>query len=518
MATVKDTASTKVSTSTVKSKYSSGSLPVSGKTATTSVSTTPNTVKTPSSNPVASVSTAQQSSSKATAPLLSTPSASASATTSNSNGQRTSTAGVTPGYTPTGTYNDADNRAIGNAGYIDQQKAVYEQMKSLRNQALANGNPNLASQYEAKMQEAHANAEIYRSANGGYSGGNDGSEYITTPQNTKPGTWTFQIGNGQQAGQAGTNMIQGVYVDPNDQKKLSAADLQTLIGLKKEYAGATPERRQQINREAEAMRAKYGYSLGSAGNQFSAIELGEDILPQVGLPSLEANPEMINDLYNRLNEANLAQLMASYNNSRAESEYQMGKIPAMYQQQRNAVSADNEREKLAHREQAAASGLNAGNRSQANLAFANQLQNSLGQLNTAEANALSDATFALTQLYNNYQAQIAQAVAQNNYERAGALIEDYYKAKESAVNTALAQANLNLQVADFNRQTRQNAVTNQQNAWQQQFALGSELAGYGNMGLLGNLAGVSPAEIARLQQDFNVRSLGRDYPLIRGYL
>lgn len=73
--------------------------------------------------------------------------------------------GITNGYKPTGTYNDADLRASGN-GMIDpitRYKIQYETAKARGDQA--------------GMDQAHQGAEAYRSQFG-YSGGDDGSENI----------------------------------------------------------------------------------------------------------------------------------------------------------------------------------------------------------------------------------------------------------------------------------------------------------------------------------------------------
>lgn len=431
----------------------------------------------------------------------------------------------TTGYVAKGTYEDADLRASGEAAYIDEQKKIYEDNQKLFYEAVRNGDTEGAERYYSNMQQAHANAELWR-AKHGYSGGEDGSERIATPQGTPQDVWDV----GFEKPQTDPNIIDGVYVHPADQSILSAKDLQIAVALKKEWPNASPDRRKEINQEMESIRAKYGYSLGPEGDKFKAIQLEPDMMPQIGLPSYEAQPELVNNVYDKLNESTLQQLLAAYNNSRAQSEYDMSKIPAMYQQQKNLVSADNEREKMAFREQAAASGMNAGNRSQAALAYSNQLQNNLGSLNTAEANALSDAQFALTQLYNSYQQQIASAVAQNNYQRAAALLQEYMTAKQSAVETALNQANLDVQIADFNRQTRLNTL--QQQNFMRQLELDQRNAdrnysldlansaanNIGAYGPLANLSGLSPADAQKLRQMYSVEKLSTDYPLVRGWL
>lgn len=76
--------------------------------------------------------------------------------------------GITNGYKPVGTYNDADMRAMGNGTIdpINQYKIQYEAAKARGDQA--------------GMNQAHQAAEAYR-AQFGYYGGNDGSENIAIP-------------------------------------------------------------------------------------------------------------------------------------------------------------------------------------------------------------------------------------------------------------------------------------------------------------------------------------------------
>lgn len=76
--------------------------------------------------------------------------------------------GITEGYRPTGTYNDAGLRASGGGAVdpITQYKIAYEAAKARGDQA--------------GMEQAHQAAEQYR-AQFGYSGGSDGSENIASP-------------------------------------------------------------------------------------------------------------------------------------------------------------------------------------------------------------------------------------------------------------------------------------------------------------------------------------------------
>ena len=84
------------------------------------------------------------------------------------------------------------------------------------------------------------------------------------------------------------------------------------------------------------------------------------------------------------------------------------------------------------------------------LAFSNQLQNDLNDLYLGEANALTEAQNQITLLTMDYQNAIAEAVANNEYERAAALLQEFQMQAQSVVDTAKAQASLNLQTAGQN--------------------------------------------------------------------
>ena len=108
-------------------------------------------------------------------------------------------------------------------------------------------------------------------------------------------------------------------------------------------------------------------------------------------------------------------------------------------------------------EYAAASGLNSGAGGQAMLAFSNQLQGDLNDLYLGEANALTEAQTQITKLTMEYQNSIAEAVANNEYERAAALLEEFRAQAQSVVDVAKDQAQLNL---GYTQQNQSVANTN----------------------------------------------------------
>lgn len=235
---------------------------------------------------------------------------------------------------------------------------------------------------------------------------------------------------------------------------LSDSDKQKIAALKDQYnyyasIGDTAGMN-AAHSSAESIRAQYGYSGGSDGSEYYGLKMPEGSVPQTTLPSYQANTGQVNSMYDAALEAALAALKSSYDRSKLEAEQAMEKISPLYQTQRNQTAANAERERMVFNEYAAATGLNSGAGGQAMLAFSNQLQNDLNDLYLGEANALTEAQNQITILTMEYQNAIAEAVASNEYERAAALLQEFQLQAQSVVETAKAQASLNLQTAQQN--------------------------------------------------------------------
>jgi hypothetical protein len=123
----------------------------------------------------------------------------------------------------------------------------------------------------------------------------------------------------------------------------------------------------------------------------------------------------------------------------------------MYQQQANLIAAEAAKQRMNFNEQAAASGMNVGTGSQARLAMNIEEQGDQAAIRTAEANAMQDAENKMTALYVEYQGKIATAVANNEYERAAQLLDEYRTAAQSVVDVAKDQAQLNLSYTQQNQ-------------------------------------------------------------------
>lgn len=268
--------------------------------------------------------------------------------------------------------------------------------------------------------------------------------------NPTNGLWSIKVPSKATAGTVDANgnyIPMGTWMDQG----LSESDKAKIESLQAAWEQANyrgdQAMKDQLHAAAQAIREKYGYSGGSDGSMYLPIELPEGNIPNTGLPSVtlptyEAQIDSTNSVYDAALNAAIAGLKDAYDQSRLEIEHTMEGIPQQYQDQRNAVAAQSERDRLRWNEYANATGLGSGVNGQASLAFSTQLQNDLGSLRRGEADALSELQLQLTQLETGYQNAISEAIANNEYERAAALLEEYRAQAQSVVDVAQMQAQL----------------------------------------------------------------------------
>lgn len=187
---------------------------------------------------------------------------------------------------------------------------------------------------------------------------------------------------------------------------------------------------------AENIRAQYGYSGGVAGNEYH--QTGENTRLYAGA----SQNDYINGVYDARIEAQKQALESAYNQKEAEYAAAEEKIPAQYDAQRNALSAQNEIEKANFNEQAAASGLNVGAGSQARLSQSNAYQQGMTAIGKAQADAASNLQLERTKAKTAYQDAIQQAIKDNDAQRAQALYQEAQRIDDNLVSNALNQANL----------------------------------------------------------------------------
>ena len=152
--------------------------------------------------------------------------------------------------------------------------------------------------------------------------------------------------------------------------------------------------------------------------------------------STSGQGQAINDLYDAKKQSQLTQLESAYQESRAEAEAARDKLPGQYRQQANDLAAQYERNRRNFNLQAEASGLNSGTASQASLAQNSAYQRDMGNLRTAQADAMTEADRGIAELERQYQANVSSAIADNDYQRAQALLNEYNNGYTRDLNTA----------------------------------------------------------------------------------
>lgn len=232
----------------------------------------------------------------------------------------------------------------------------------------------------------------------------------------------------------------------------------------------------------------------------------EEAYKAAQLPTYQAQTQQVNTAYDLAREAQLAALEGAYNKSKLEQEQAMAKIPASYQAAANQVSAEAMRAQRTEDEYAAAVGLNSGAGAQSRLARDIATQGSIGSIRTAEADAITNAQNQLALLHADYQMQVQAAIANNEYERAVALLDEYRTAASSAVSVAQAQADENYRAQTAN-------ISLNQYAEQQALNRAETMAAYGDFSGYADL-GYSPEQIALMQNVYAASrqsSGGNDY-------
>lgn len=420
------------STSTTSGSSTGSAISSTKVTGTLSKSTTPTSTTGTSTSYTTPVSTATPVSNTSTAATTATVSPTAVGSAATTKVTTPTTTSATTGTTGTTSASTGTSTTTGTTG-TTSTTGLYKTGNIVN--VASGGNAPAGTQV----------GDIVRTAGGNYlvvSPGTAGASY-----NSTNGLWSVKLSSDDYVGK-------GTYNDAG----VSATDAAKISALQDQYdiAKATGDTAgmQTAHAAAEAIRANYGYSGGGDGSQYLALENEEGTYNSVGLPTYEAQTDAVNSVYDAANDYTLATLQSAYDKSKAELEAYKESLPATYQEQANTLSAEAEKQKQQFNEYAAYSGLNSGTGSQAALALSNTYQSNLGSVRTAEANAIKDADNQLANLYVDYQNDIAEAIAQNEYERAAALLTEYQTAAQSVVSVAQAQANYDLSVYQTNQDTK----------------------------------------------------------------
>lgn len=161
------------------------------------------------------------------------------------------------------------------------------------------------------------------------------------------------------------------------------------------------------------------------------------------LPSATSQADYINAMYDANEKRKRAALEAEYDANVSALDRQAAGIPAQYQAAANQASSQAAINRAAFNEQAAAAGLNTGAAGQAALAQNNALLANISSIRQAQSEAMNDIESQRVALQTQYQKAIADAIANNEADRAAALYNEQIRVDESLVSTAINQATEN---------------------------------------------------------------------------
>ena len=230
---------------------------------------------------------------------------------------------------------------------------------------------------------------------------------------------------------------------------MNNADKQKIAALGEQWQAAQKAGNQggmnEAHEQAELIRKKYGYSGGGDGSGFKIV--GNNTV----LPEAKDQSESINKIYDAQQKAKTDALKAAYDQNMADYDAQAAKIPQTYNEARRQVSTQADISRANLNEQMAGSGINVGAGSQLALSQQNSRNAAMGKVSTAEADALSDLEAQRQKVKTAYQNAVAQAISENDAERAKALYTEAQRVDNSIVNTAVKQLSVDTTLAENER-------------------------------------------------------------------
>lgn len=230
---------------------------------------------------------------------------------------------------------------------------------------------------------------------------------------------------------------------------MNNADKQKIAALGEQWQAAQKAGNQggmnEAHEQAELIRKKYGYSGGADGSGFKIV--GNNTV----LPEAKDQSENINKIYDAQQKAKTDALKAAYDQNMLDYDAQAAKIPQTYNEARRQVSTQADISRANLNEQMAGSGINVGAGSQLALSQQNSRNAAMGKVSTAEADALSDLEAQRQKVKAAYQNAVAQAISENDAERAKALYTEAQRVDNSIVNTAVKQLSVDTTLAENER-------------------------------------------------------------------
>ena len=174
----------------------------------------------------------------------------------------------------------------------------------------------------------------------------------------------------------------------------------------------------------------------------------------------------INAMYDAQRQQQTQNLENAYNQNLSTLQQSKEQIAPTYFNQGNDLATQYERTRRNNNMRADMNGLNTGAASQMDLAQQSNYLSSYGQIRAAQANAERQADRQIADLELNYKSAVAQALADNDYQRAAALLSEYKRRDEAAKEEQRYQYQISIAEQQYQdqlaRQQEQDAFAKQQ--------------------------------------------------------
>ena len=282
----------------------------------------------------------------------------------------------------------------------------------------------------------------------------------------------------------------------------------------------------QANDSANQLRNAKGYAAQSADRDIAYVKgqmgYGQESKGSSAQSSAGGSAPRVNDYSDYIQamaqakrEAAIGRLQAAYEKNLAQLDRAKGEIAPTYEAARNRAAGQTAQSRRQFNEYAAAHGLASGLGGQAQLALSNHLQGTLGELSAREADAVSKLELERTQAEAGYNAALAQARSEGDYELARQLYDEKVRQDEALAQWAKWQAQQDYQNSyfDWQRQQarlnaqREDALAEARASGESEEQLREMLFQYAqSTGDYGSLeAYYTPQQIARLEEQWRAR-------------
>ena len=242
---------------------------------------------------------------------------------------------------------------------------------------------------------------------------------------------------------------------------LSKEDMAKIDNAKKKYVEAQAKGdkagMESAHKEAESVRAGYGYSGGADGSQKISLNDG-DWIGNGGKSSINPNYSKETSYQDDLNRLKRLQQKATANELKAQKEKTLqalaereSTVKPTYQNQRNLASANSQKGARSFSEYLANRGLtNSGASAQGEMNRLSTLQNTLGTIDTNETNELNEIARARANAESDYASNLATANSKLEAEYFNNLLQE--NQRQRLIDEQLKQQSAQQYASDYQAQ------------------------------------------------------------------